>query len=306
MSGDRFVVVRNPDYWKPGKPYLDEIVFKMMPDHQTRYAGLETGQIDMIWTDRGGAVEKAGKDPALVHYASQGTGAEIFILNTTKPPLDDVRVRRALALAWDQAVCVKLSYQDSIPAIQHPFGDEVGCGNVNYPVHDLEKARELIADYGKPVKIECLHSNTQRGREQGELLQQFAKQIGVTVNPVGLAFGPVIKKVVTKNYQISTWRIPSRLDQGPTLYASLISSSRRNWSGYGSTELDALLKEQNTATDPQKRDKLLCEIARQINEEVPFIYRGGRKFHVLAGKQVQGTVNFKNGILMVSEFWLDR
>lgn len=306
VSGDRFVVVRNPDYWQPGKPYLDEIVFKMMPDHQTRYAGLETGQMDMIWTDRGGAIEKAEKDSGLVHYSSEGTGAEIFILNTTKPPLDDVRVRRALALAWDQQVCVQLSYQNSIPMIEHPFGKEVGCEEVGYPAHHLKKARELIAAYGKPVEIECLHSNSKRGKEQGELLQQFAKQIGVTVKPLGLSFGPVIKKVVTKDYQISTWRIPSHLDQGPTLYSSLHSKSRRNWAGYHSPELDGLLQAQRTATDPQKRNALLCEIARRINQEVPWVYRGGRRFHVLASKQVQGAVNFSNGILMLSALWLDR
>jgi hypothetical protein len=40
------------------------------------------------------------------------------------------------------------------------------------------------------------------------LLQQFGKRIGITVNLVGLSFGPVIKKVLTKNYQVSTWRMP--------------------------------------------------------------------------------------------------
>lgn len=306
LTGDRFVLVRNPGYWKAGKPHLDGIVFKPMPDHQTRYASLESGQTDMIWTDRGGAVEKAEKDKRLVHYISEGTGAEIFILNTAKPPLDDPRVRRALAHAWNQEVCVTLSYQGSIPFVEHPFGVDARCGDAGYRTHDLEKARELIAAYGKPVEIECLHSNTKRGREQGELLQQFAKQIGVAVNPVGMSFGPVVKKVVTGQYQVSTWRIPSYRDQGPSLYSAFHSKSRRNWSGYRSEVMDRLLVEQNTETDAARRNALLCDIARQINEDVPLIYRGGRRFHVLAKQEVKGNFRFQNGIFVLSDLWLDR
>jgi 4-phytase/acid phosphatase/peptide/nickel transport system substrate-binding protein len=156
------------------------------------------------------------------------------------------------------------------------------------------------------VEIECLHSNTQRGREQGELLQQFAGQIGVTVKPVGMSFGPVVKKVITGDYQISTWRIPAYLDQGPGLFSSFYSKSRRNWSGYHSPELDEILLAQNTSTDLQKRKALLCRIARQINRDVPYIYRGGRRFHVLAGREVKGKVHFRNGIFALSELWLDR
>ncbi len=306
VSGDCFVVARNPHYWKQGLPYLDEIIFKPMPDSQTRYASLETGQMDMIWTDRGAAIEKAEKDPALVHYVSEGNGAEIFILNTAKPPLDDVRVRRALAYAWDQQVCVKLSYEDGIPLVKTPFGVGMDCGEAGYPAHNLEIARELVADYGKPVEIECLHSNTKRGQEQGELLQQFAKKIGVTIKPIGMSFGPVVKKVVTRDYQISTWRIPALCDQGANLFSALHSKSRRNWSGINDSDLDSLVLAQNSSTDPKERSALLCKIAEKINEDVPFIYRGGRRFHVLSKKEVKGRVRFQNGIFELSDLWLDR
>jgi ABC-type transport system substrate-binding protein len=306
LSGDRFVVIRNPGYWKHEKPHLDEIVFKFMPDHQTRFASLESGQADMIWTDRGAAIEKAEKDPNLVHFVSEGTGAEIFILNTAKPPLDDPRVRKALAYAWNQQVCVSLSYQDCIPVVTHPFGNRIGCGNANYPSPDFQKAKELIAAYGRPVEIECLHSNTKRGQEQGELLQQFAKEIGVTVRPIGMSFGPVVKKVITGDYKISTWRIPAYRDQGPSLYSGFQSASRRNWSRYQSPEMDRLLLEQNVATDSGKRDELLCRIAVLINEDVPIIYRGGRRFHVLSTKEVKGAFQFRNGIFILSDLWLDR
>jgi 4-phytase/acid phosphatase/peptide/nickel transport system substrate-binding protein len=70
--------------------------------------------------------------------------------------------------------------------------------------------------------------------------------------------------------------------------------------------MDRLLLEQNEATDSGKRDELLCRIAVLINEDVPIIYRGGRRFHVLSTKEVKGAFQFRNGIFILSDLWLDR
>ena len=304
-AGDSFEVVRNPKYWGRTPGNLDTIVFKFMPDEQTRYASLKSGQMQMIWMDRGTIISQADTDPEVKHYQCDGDGAEIFVLNTTRPPLDDLRVRQALALAWNQSACVKMSYHDAIPTALTPFGSEIDCGDAGYPAHDLEKARALMSQYGKPVEIECLHSDSKRGREQGELLQQFGKKIGVTVNLVGLSFGPVIKKVLTKDYQVSTWRIPPAVDQGAALFRTFHSQSRANVSGYSNPRMDELLVAQRMEMDLTKRSALLCDIARLINQEIPIIYRGGRRYHILAQPDVKGMGAFRNGIVTLSQVRID-
>ncbi len=305
-SGDSFIVQKNPNYWQKGKPHLDEIVFKLVPDHQSRYASLKSGQMDMVWMDRGNIIRKAEKDPSIVHYQATGNGAEIFVLNTTKPPFDNPDLRRAIAHAWDQHQCVKMSYHNAIPFIEHPLGEAIACSQVDYPVHDMAKAKQLIADIAKPIVIECLHTDTKRGREQGELLQQFAKQIGIKVKTTALSFGPVIKKVVTKDYQISTWRMPSGSDLGAGFYAAFHSKSRANVTGYTNPKMDALLVGQLMETDPAKREQILCDIVRLLNKDAPIIYRGGQGYHILAGSHVKGFVDFKNGIAQLSDLWIER
>ena len=305
-SGDSFIVIRNPNYWQKGKPYLDEIVFKLVPDHQTRYAGLKSGQMDMIWMDRGNIIQDAEKEPSLVHYQAAGNGAEIFVLNTTKPPFDNPDLRRALAHAWDQRVCVRVSYHDAIPFITQPLGDAISCDDVRYPEFNTQLAKQIVSRMGGPFEIECLHSDTIRGREQGELLQQFGKKAGIDVKTTGLSFGPVIKKVYTKDYQIATWRMPSAVDLGATLYTSFHSKSRGNVTGYNSPQMDALLEAQMTETDLTRRRQILCDIVKLINQDVPIIYRGGQEYHVLAGSYVRGFHDFKNGIAQISELWLNR
>ncbi len=305
-SGDSFTVVKNPNYWQEGKPYLDEIVFRLVPDHQARYASLKSGQMDMVWMDRGNIIKKAEGDSSIVHYQNFGNGAEIFVLNTTKPPFDNPTVRRAVAHAWDQKQCVKVSYHDAIPYIEQPLGDDFPYKSFDYPTHDVKKARELLTDVPQPIEFECLHSDTKRGREQGELLQHFAKQIDISVKPVGLSFGPVIKKVVTKNYQMSTWRMPSGVDLGAGFYSAFHSKSRANVTGYNNPRMDALLTAQLTETDATKRQKILYDIVTLLNRDVPIIYRGGQGHHILAKSNVKGFTDFRNGIAQLADIWIDR
>jgi 4-phytase/acid phosphatase/peptide/nickel transport system substrate-binding protein len=304
-AGDHFVVVKNEKYWQTGKPWLNKVVFRTIPDPQTRYASLESGEIDIISIDRGHLIRKAGDNPDLSVYPSQVNGAEIILMNTTKPPLDDIRVRRALALANDQHLHVKMVYGNSVPLVHHPFGDLYACTDVDYPEYDPEKAKQLISDYGKPVKLEMLHSNTSRGRSIGELQQQLFKKIGVQVKPVGLSPVPHMAKVTQKDYQLATWRIPPSGDYGPKFYAKFHSQSPGNFTGYADPEMDSLLEMQRIETDPVKREALLCRLAMKVNRDVPILYRGGRRYHVVTRRKIRDMMDSPGFTIDLASAWVD-
>ena len=297
VPGDRFVVVKNPNYWQKDRPYLDQINFKPLPDLQTRFASLKTGQMDMIWMDRGNLLKKAAGDKNFRIYRSEENGAEIIILNTSKPPLDNVDFRRALAHAHNQASHVKMVYQDSVPEIRHPFGQDCECPQDSYRGYNPQLAKTLVPEHDQPIEIELLHSNSKRGRDTGEISQQHLKTIGISVKPVGLEFSPVIKKVISGQYTASTWRISSRPDLGPALLQMLHSKSRGNFSHYRNPKMDQLLIAQRMATDPDQRRALLCQIAKLINEDVPILYRGGMRNHVIAHNRVKGIAEMQHGII---------
>ena len=304
-SGDHFVVLKNDNYWQTGKPWLNKVVFRTIPDPQTRYASLVSGEIDVISIDRGHLIHKAEENPELSVYPSQVNGAEIILMNMTKPPLDDIRVRRALAHANSQELHIKMVYGNTVPLAHHPFGKLYACADVDYPEYDLEKAKQLITDYGKAVEIECLHSNTSRGRSIGELQQQLYKEIGVDLKPVGLSPVPHMMKVVQKDYQLATWRIPPSGDYGPNLYARFHSQSPANFPGYTNSEMDRLLEMQRIETDPAKREALLCQIARKINRDVPIIYRGGRRYHIITRKKIRDMMDSPGFNIDLASAWID-
>jgi len=145
-SGDHITVTKNPNYWQKGKPYLDEITLRPIPDHESRYAALASGQADIMITDRPAHVKKLTANPDFTKYVLNFRGAVILALNNSKPPLDDVRVRRAMALAWDQKKYIKASFKDIVPYTENWFGDSLKCDDVAYLRHDLKKAKALIAE----------------------------------------------------------------------------------------------------------------------------------------------------------------
>ncbi len=156
------------------------------------------------------------------------------------------------------------------------------------------------------LNIESLHSNSKRGRDIGAVTQKMLKDVGVKVDSVGLAFGPVIKKVLSGQYRMSTWRMSSSPDQGAALFRMFHSKSRGNFSHYKNPGMDKLLIAQRMETDPGKRGEIFCRIARLINEDVPILYRGGMRNHAIARASVKGVPPMPHSILQLSEAWIDR
>lgn len=304
-SGDRIVAVKNPNYWRKDKPYLDEITIRIIPDHETRYAALVSGQVDMIYTDRPKHIHKLDSDSGYKAITGGGTGAIILLLNTIRPPLDDVRVRQALAHAWDQKAYLKVSLKNTMPYVEDWYEKTIDCGSVNYREPNIKKAKELIESYGKPVELEYLHSATPRGRETVGIVQQMFKKIDVAVKPLSMDFGGIMKHLFSKDYDMASWLIPGVDEMGPTTRVTFHSKSPFNLSGYSNEEVDDLLKKQSVSVDDSTRINLLCEVARKVNGEVPFLYLFGRKYHLFAQKRVKGVPPPRNEYIQLSNAWIE-
>ena len=306
--GDRITVTRNPDYWQKDKPYLDEVVCRTIPDHESRYAALVTGQADMMITDRPTHVNKLQKNPDYATLPLVWRGAGILVLNNTRPPLDDLRVRRALALAWDQKKYINASFQNIMPYTEHWCGDALDCSNLNYPAPDIDRARALIAEYGKPVEIEYIHTASSRGREAGVIMQQLFKEIDVQVNPVPNDIAGIMQKLLNRNFDITSWIIPGAYDMGPVTFAILHSKSPYNVSRYADEEMDKLVTRQLVSSDPKIRSETMCSIARKVNSEVPFIYLFGRTYYLFARNNIKNVslpVLGEEG-LQLADIWIDQ
>ena len=308
MPGDHLTVERNPNYWQEGRPYLDQVIFRPLPDTESRYASLLTKDVDVIWTDRPNHIIKALDNPDVRVLRSEGRGALTTFLNIAKPPLDDLRVRKALQLAFDTELFVNATRKGVNPTIYHPFGADFECEGFAYPPVDLERARKLIADYGKPVKVTIVHTTTARGREFALISQQMWRKIGVEVklNPVDQT--TLIRKVVTGDYVISGWRMVHELDEflDIQMVGTFHSKSPANYAHYRSEDMDRLVMAGRMAATREERAKIYCGVAKKIVEDVPILYRGGNVSHVIFQPDVMGLPEPRAGLVNTVGVWLDR
>ena len=293
-GGDRIVLERNPDYHRDLKRHFDKIVFRILPDTQARFAALKAGEVDIIWTDRGNTIKAAQKDDTLNVITKPGKGASITFFNASKPPLDDQRVRQALAHAWNQNAILAITWKGTREFAHHALGLDAKCDH-GYLEYDPKRAKALLADYGTPVNLELIHTTTPRGREFGEMLQQMYKAVGVELKLVPVDQNTLVKKVFTNDYQISGWRIADSADVGPQLFALSFSDSRYNLTRLKSPELDEVAMAMRTAPNEDARAKGLCDLSRIINQQANMGFRGANQYYVITRKNIKGVKILSQG-----------
>ena len=303
--GDRIVVERNPHYWNADAINLDEIVFRIMPDQQTRMASLQSGEVDIIWTDRGASVIEAEKDPNLTVHTREGTGAGIIFLNTAKPPLDNVEARRALSHAWNQDAYVKFSLRGIAPVVEHPLGPDSKCEVGNYRKSSAKLAKEHVEKAGGPFEVEMIHTATQRGREFGEIYQQLAKKAGITMNLKPVDQVQLRQLTFTNNYNITGWRIADTAVQSQ-LFALLNSKSFYNLTKYKNPEMDKRLDAMMKAPTLEDYDLRACEVVRLMHEDAMILLSAGRQHHAIARPNVHGIPPLWQGTIDARYAWVSK
>jgi 4-phytase/acid phosphatase/peptide/nickel transport system substrate-binding protein len=127
-----------------------------------------------------------------------------------------------LTAKWSQAVIHGLARPPRIPtATAFGQGEDDGA-----PAYNLEKAKALIKDYGKPVEFKMIFSATPRGRANGQVLQQFWKQIGANMEIEQIDQASFPPRAFMRQFQIIGWRIIDLADPDPQMYANFHTAAR--------------------------------------------------------------------------------
>jgi peptide/nickel transport system substrate-binding protein len=309
IAGDRLVLERNPNYWNKGRPHLDRVVMRPLPDSQARFASLEAGDTDLIWDDEFDSdnILKAKKNPAFTVHEHVGSGATVFAFNTKVAPFDDVRVRRALVMAldrpkWSQVITNGLSR----PAT-NPYGDGswVKCKDDGALPFDLGKAQALLREYGNPVKFKMLVTATPRGRANGQVLQQFWKQAGAEMEIEQVDQTAIVTRAFARQFDLTPWRIVDLADPDPQMYANFRTGSPVALANYSNPELDRLLDYARVTADPEKRTESYCAISRLINSEAIWFWTFQNTYYAISKAKVKGLPKLYNGVIDVSPTWIE-
>jgi peptide/nickel transport system substrate-binding protein len=303
------VVERNENYWQEGLPHLDKITFRPIPDEDTRLSSLQSGDIDALQTLRQSTVGRARELDGVDNYEYLGNGSTVSLINTSRPPFDDVRVRQALAHAIDQPALIDVLGGTGLTpeATQYfspdsPFYSEEAAEA--FPGYDPERAQELYDEYindpqrsdGQPVGTDLSFTFNcppdPSLNELSQLYQSFWSTLGMDVQLNTVEQAAHIQNAIAKDYDVQCFRAGSQADPGFTLNRAFTPGAL-NFTAYTSPEIDEQLEVLRTTTDLEARKKAVEAISMEISENVPNLFTGHNLTNVAVREEVKNVAGWK-------------
>jgi len=305
------------------KPYLDEIIFKPVPDQQARVAMLEAGDAQLAAPIPLQDIERIEADGRFVVDGIAGMDNLHMPLNTLKEPFSDVRVRQALNYAVDNQALVDSVYLGyATPLTDSPLAPAMfGYMPVGeYYTYDVPKAKQLLADAGYADGFKMIiwipDGRYIQDRRCSEAVAGYLKEIGVDVELQTYEWATYVSKLLgSEAYKaeydavLISFAVGTRdADRGmASIYESTQWVPKRfNLSFYANDDVDAALQAARQDTDQQERLRLYGEAGKQIMEDAPAIFLVSYEFVGAYSNKVHGVQFDPNGGVRVSGAWLEK
>jgi peptide/nickel transport system substrate-binding protein len=297
------------EYWE-GAPKLQTVRVRVISDMNALQAELQAGRVDiapMPTSLSPDAVKRLEGDPNLQVKVFNGSNLNLLTINTASPPLDNVKVRQALAHAIDRESLIK-SLLLGFGKIAHSIIPEESWAYTSGQTYsyDPARAKQLLDEAGfrdpdgdgprmrfeKPVVFK-LSGSSVAGRQYAGVIQNSLKVVGIPVEIQTAEQNTFLAELRRGNFQIaySQW---VGGNQDPIFYKDLFATSEiptetrpsRNRSRYSNKELDALLEEAVNTFDRQKALELYKRIQDIVSREVPVFPLWYQSNIVIAKKNV--------------------
>ncbi|HZE64168.1 MAG TPA: ABC transporter substrate-binding protein [Pyrinomonadaceae bacterium] len=303
----------NADYWE-GAPHIPALRVRVIADTNALQAELRSGRVDIAPLPTSlspDAIKQLGQDPNLQVLQSTGSNVNLLTFNVSQPPLNDVRVRQAIAYAIDRESLIRdlLLGQAKIahsilpeeswayvpgqqysfdPAIAKKLLDEAGLKD---PDGDGPQPR-----FAKPIVFKVSGSSAAAKNYAG-VIQNYLKNVGIPVSIETAELNTLFDELRRGNFQIFYGQWVGG-NQDPIFFKDLFATSEiptearasRNRSRYSNKEVDALLEEAVNTFDRDKAKQLYARVQEIVSREVPVLPLWYQANIVIARKNV-GNIN---------------
>ena len=291
-AGQQMEFARFDGYWGAQKAPAGSLVFKFVPIEAARVAAFDAGELDAYTTIVESAANDAKAKGAQVS-APPPTGYGMIMLNTSAPPFDDVRVRQAMEIGYDRdAITKAYGGQNYADYSSSPFikDSEWWAPPAEAPRYDVAKAKQLIADYGKPVKFTLLAlKGSQELEDATRATIEYWKQAGMDVQLQILAdLSTYVTDVITGAYDAVGWIGGSIGDPDTITYALFHSGGSSNYMKYSNPAVDAALDEARGSSDPAQRKKDYADVQQILRQDEPALITSHGRIYIVASKKLTG------------------
>lgn len=284
VGGKDIVLKKHANYWQKDKglPYLEEIVFRAVPDSHVRLQSLQKGELDFISHPDAKDVAGVRSDPNLVYNSTAGWNWDYQCFNFTNfvaadAPFRKKEVRQAISYAIDREAIAKEIYYGEATVTDSPIPQGfLGYRQppIRYPKNgDLKKAKELMAQAGvSGYEVEVITSDKDWLRRETELVAAMVSQIGIKYKMKGMDIGSYNNVWLNNQYQQLNEDITIVSPDADACVWWFNHSKGSNASGYNVPAMDKMLDDARAENDPTKRDALYKQTVDLCLEDCAKIY----------------------------------
>jgi peptide/nickel transport system substrate-binding protein len=280
---------RNPDYFRPGLPYVDGVEWLVVEDESTGLAMYRTGQIDagpgLQWDVRQADLDALKKShPNLRYQDMLANNATTIWMRTDKSPFTDMRVRQAISHAIDRQGLIEAVWMrgELSPAVPRGLAewslpiDQLGEG-AKYYRYEPQEARRLLteAGYAKGLKT-TLTATGGYGRDlldAVQMVQRDLKEVGIEVELKIQEYGAYQATTGQGKFEgLAMGPYALGWDADSSLYGQYMPDQLRNRGHVNDPKLAAMVKEQRRLKDPEARKHLIFDIQRYAAQQQHYVY----------------------------------
>lgn len=278
--GESVVVERFDDYWKePAK--IDTLTFKVVTEATARIAELETGMSHFIYGIENSQWERLASNPEIqTEDDVYNISNEYIGINTEKGPLQDKKVRQAIAHMVDKDAIMEGVYYNQGRKMKGALQEEVL--GYSEDLEDLkynpERAKELLveAGYEEGFDLKLMTNDVPERVDIAILLQEELKSVGINVEVQQLEWGTYLEAISNGEHDLFILGWPNSVgdpDQGlwPLFHSSMMGSAG-NRAFFNNEEVDTLLEAGRQESDIEKREEIYQQIDEILVEEQPSIF----------------------------------
>lgn len=294
-TNDRVVLEANPDYWR-GRPALDTVIFRTVPEEGARTLALLAGEADLDIAPSPSSLPTIEGNPDFDVQRVPGIGVFSLNFNLDRPLVSDPSIRHAIAHAIDRELIVETILEGNATVPRSVLGEPV-FGFVDmafdelYP-YDPDRAVELLTEAGyerrndglmydangEVLRLKMLPSNGRIAKDLdvAEIIQEFLRQVGIVVELDVFEWSTTFSliKGETLDYDMAAWTwFTQTADADYTLYPHYVSTELppNSWNGsrYSNETVDALAEEGRGSGDLERRAVIYEEIQHQLALDLP-------------------------------------